>query len=164
MSNLKSLLQKIIYFIIRASYYARGFVYSFFLKKTGKSFAVSSNCSISGLENISVGDNITIRFGMVINGSGGLVIENNVLLAHGVKIYTENHIYENRDLDIIFQGVERKNVFIGRGSWICADVIILPGVSIGKHSVVAAGSVVTKNVPDYSVVAGVPAKIIKMIN
>jgi len=164
MSNLKGFLQKIIYSIIKSSYYARGFIYSFFLKKTGRSFAVSRNCFISGLGNISVGDNITIQFGTVINGSGGLVIENNVLLAHGVKIYTENHIYENRNLDIVSQGAERKNVFIGRGSWICANVIILPGVSIGRHSVAAAGSVVTKNVPDYSVVAGVPAKIIKMIN
>ncbi|MFA5108967.1 MAG: acyltransferase [Patescibacteria group bacterium] len=157
-------MQKIIYFLIKTSYYTRGFFYSFFLKRTGKSFAVSSSCFISGLRGISVGDNITIQFGTVINGNGGLVIESDVLLAHGVKIYTENHIYENRNLDIVSQGSESKPVFIGKGSWICANVIILPGVSIGKHSVVAAGSVVTKDVPDYSVVAGVPAKIIKMIN
>lgn len=79
-----------------------------------------------------------------------------------VLIYTQNHCYEDETKPIIQQGYTKtKPVVIGDDVWIGARAIILPGVNIGSHSVVGAGAVVTKDVPDYSVVGGVPAKVIK---
>ena len=78
-----------------------------------------------------------------------------------VSIYAENHVFDDPTILIKDQGVEKKEVVIEDDCWIASNSIILAGVTIGKGSVVAAGSVVTENVPTYSVVAGVPAKWIK---
>jgi maltose O-acetyltransferase len=67
------------------------------------------------------------------------------------------------DIPIKYQGVtEEKSVTIGDGCWICSRVIILPGVHIGKNSVIGAGSVVTKDIPDYAIAAGNPAKVVRI--
>jgi acetyltransferase-like isoleucine patch superfamily enzyme len=127
------------------------------------SFAIT--CS-----NISIGENIVIRPGTMIfadprpSNKGRVFIEDNVMLGSGVHIYVANHCYDSRDKDIIKQGFcIAKDTCIGKGSWIGANSILLPGVTIGKHSVVGAGSVVTKDIPDYCVAVGNPAKVIKKI-
>ena len=74
-----------------------------------------------------------------------------------------NHNFEDATQRIDEQGVGTKPVVIGDDVWIGANAVILPGVTIGRHCVVAAGAVVTKDVPDNSVVAGVPAKILKQL-
>ncbi|MFA6329466.1 MAG: acyltransferase [Candidatus Micrarchaeia archaeon] len=141
----------------------KGIFYGFFLKKVGANFKVDQNVYLSGLHNVKIGDNITIGNGSFLVGGGGIEIGDNVLIAQGVKIYSETHKYQNTEVDIIFQGGESRKVTIGKGSWLGANSIILPGIHIGKHCVVGAGSVVTKNIPDFSVVVGVPARIIKKI-
>ena len=74
-----------------------------------------------------------------------------------------NHNCENLNISIMEQGYEeRKNVYIEDDVWIGARVTILPGVTVGAHSIIGAGAVVTKDVPEYVIVAGVPAKVIKM--
>jgi acetyltransferase-like isoleucine patch superfamily enzyme len=78
-----------------------------------------------------------------------------------VSIYAENHVFENPAILMKDQGVVKKEVIIEDDCWIASNSIILAGVTIGKGSVVAAGSVVTENVAPYSVIAGVPAKWIK---
>jgi maltose O-acetyltransferase len=78
-----------------------------------------------------------------------------------VKIYTKNHNFDNIDIPIQFQGHTSEAVNIGDDVWLGANVIVLPGVSIHSHSVIAAGSIVTKDVPAFSIVAGVPAKVIR---
>ena len=79
-----------------------------------------------------------------------------------VIIYTKNHRIDSMDTAIKYQGeTEEIPVYIGDDCWICARSIILPGVKIGRGCVVAAGAVVTKDVPDYCVVGGNPASIIK---
>jgi acetyltransferase-like isoleucine patch superfamily enzyme len=112
-------------------------------------------------EGLTMGDNSNIGPYNYIGCSGKITIGNNVMLAPRVSIYAENHVFDHLDILIRDQGVEKKEVIIEDDCWIAANSILLAGVTIGKGSVVAAGSVVTENVPPYSVVAGVPAKWIK---
>ena len=112
-------------------------------------------------EGLTMGDNSNIGPYNYIGCSGKITIGNNVMLAPRVSIYAENHVFDHPEILIRDQGVEKKEVIIEDDCWIAANSILLAGVTIGKGSVVAAGSVVTENVPPYSVVAGVPAKFIK---
>jgi acetyltransferase-like isoleucine patch superfamily enzyme len=112
-------------------------------------------------EGLTMGDNSNIGPYNYIGCSGKITIGNNVMLAPRVSIYAENHVFDHPEILIRDQGVEKKEVIIEDDCWLAANSIILAGVTIGKGSVVAAGSVVTENVPPYSVVAGVPAKFIK---
>jgi acetyltransferase-like isoleucine patch superfamily enzyme len=82
-----------------------------------------------------------------------------VYLSPAVHIYSSNHIFENPDVCFVDQGVTTKGVTIEDECWIGARVVILDGVTIGKRSVVAAGSVVTKDIPPHSMAAGVPAQV-----
>jgi len=79
-----------------------------------------------------------------------------------VIIYTSNHIWSPEKRTYAGQGLELKPVEIGDDTWIGSRAIILAGVRIGRGATIAAGAVVNKNVPDYAVVGGVPAKIIKI--
>ncbi len=90
-------------------------------------------------------------------------IGENVLLAPNVYISDHNHAYENIELPISFQGQRESNasVIIGDESWIAKNVVIVGNVTIGKHCVIGANSVVTKDIPDYCVAIGAPATIIK---
>lgn len=97
----------------------------------------------------------------VIQGPGGVTIGDRVYLSPSVHIYSSNHIFDDPNVCFIDQGVTTAGVTIEDECWIGAMVVILDGVTIGKRSVVAAGSVVTKDVPPYSVVAGVPAQVVR---
>jgi len=112
-------------------------------------------------EGLTMGDNSNIGPYNYIGCSGKITIGNNVMLAPRVSIYAENHVFDHPEILIRDQGVEKKEVIIEDDCWLAANSIILAGVTIGQGSIVAAGSVVTENVPAYSVVAGVPAKFIK---
>lgn len=91
----------------------------------------------------------------------GIIIENNVMLDSGAHIYTANYRFDISNVPIIEQDhYESMEVILENGCWIGANAIILPGVRIGKNSVVGAGSVVTKSFPERVLVAGNPAKII----
>ena len=94
---------------------------------------------------------------------GPVTIGNHVNLAQGITVTALNHNFEDSEKRIDEQGVSTTPVTISDDVWIGANAVILPGVHIGQHCVVAAGAVVTKDVPDHSLVAGVPAKIIKQI-
>ena len=96
-----------------------------------------------------------------IGCSGKITIGNNVMLGPRVSIYAENHIFESTEQTIQSQGVERLAVTIEDDCWIAANAVILAGVTIGKGSVIAAGALVNQSVPPYSVMAGVPARLIK---
>ena len=122
--------------------------------------------------NISIGANVVIRpgtflFGDPSVGGGGIIIEDKVLLGPGVHIYTNNHMYSDVSKSIYDQGYPAPrmsdSVHLKSGCWIGASVIILPGVIIGENAVVGAGSVVTRNIPAFSVAVGNPAKVIKYI-
>lgn len=112
-------------------------------------------------EGLKVGDHSNIGPYSYIGCSGYIEIGNHVMISPRVSIYAENHVFDEVTKTIKSQGVVRKNVIIEDDCWIAANSIILAGVTIGKGAVVAAGSVVTTDVPPYSVVGGVPARIIK---
>jgi acetyltransferase-like isoleucine patch superfamily enzyme len=110
---------------------------------------------------LSIGNNSAIGSHSHIGARGELRIGNDVIIGPMVTIFSENHNYESLDLPIRKQGESRKGIFIEDDCWIGAGSTVLDGVTAGQDSVIAAGSVVTKDVEAYSVVAGVPAKQIK---
>ncbi len=110
-------------------------------------------------EGIVVGDRTGIGDHCYFWGQGGIEIGSDVLFGPSVRIFSENHRFDRGDLLIREQGEERAKVTIEDDCWIGGGATILAGVRIGRGSVVAAGSVVTKNVPQGSVVAGVPARV-----
>ncbi|MGB4774259.1 MAG: acyltransferase [Daejeonella sp.] len=112
-------------------------------------------------EGLKVGNNSSIGAFAYIGCSGYIEIGDNVMMGPRVGIYAENHVFDRTDIPIKEQGVKREFVKIEDDCWIAANSVILAGVTIGKGSVIAAGSVVTRDVPPYSVVAGSPAAVIK---
>jgi acetyltransferase-like isoleucine patch superfamily enzyme len=123
-----------------------------------------------GCSKISIGKNVVIRpttmlFADIGEEGSEIIIEDYTLIGSGVHFYVTNHKFSNIHDPIFNQGHSKsKTITVKTGSWIGANAIILSGVSIGKNSVVAAGSVVTKSVPDYKIVAGNPARIIKHLD
>jgi acetyltransferase-like isoleucine patch superfamily enzyme len=107
---------------------------------------------------MTIGKNVIINKGATILSPGRVVIEDHVLIGPEVKIATVNHDFNNRH-DILHFG----KVTIKKNAWIGIGAIICPGVTIGQNAVVAAGAVVTKDVPDNVLVGGNPAKVIKTI-
>lgn len=109
--------------------------------------------------NIKVGKNVFINSGCCFQDQGGIELGDNVLIGQQVVIATLNHGLSPQKR----ANMQPAPVRIGNGVWVGAHATILPGVTIGDNAVIAAGAVVTKNVPENAVVAGVPAKIIKNI-
>jgi acetyltransferase-like isoleucine patch superfamily enzyme len=121
---------------------------------------------------ILIGNNVVIRPGTFLfadpsAGGGGIIIEDDVLIGPGVHFYTNNHDFSDVTRPIIQQGYpppsENDSIIVRYGAWIGARAIILPGVTIGRNAVVGAGSVVTRDVPEFSVVVGNPARVLKRI-
>jgi acetyltransferase-like isoleucine patch superfamily enzyme len=126
----------------------------------GKKSIIEDFCTINnGVGNVTIGENTLVGIGDVIIGP--VEIGNNIIIAQYVVMSGLNHDFESLALPISQQPVSRKPIKIEDECWIGANVVITAGVHIGKHSVVAAGSIVTRDVPAYSVVAGNPARIIK---
>ena len=105
---------------------------------------------------VKFGKGVFINHSAIFSASGGIEFEDGVMLAPGVRIATINHDMNDRHTKYTYGKVLiKKNAWIGMGATIC------PGVTVGEYAVVAAGAVVTKDVPDYAVVGGVPAKVIR---
>ena len=121
----------------------------------------SFTCINNAVGDVIIGDHT--RVGLHNTVIGPVSIGNHVNLAQGITVTALNHNFNNTDKRIDEQGVSTTHVVIEDDVWIGANAVVLPGVRIGTHSVVAAGAVVTKDVPPHSLVAGVPAKIIKKI-
>lgn len=108
---------------------------------------------------ISIGKNVFINHACSFLDMGGITIEDDVLIGPKVNLITENHPLDPGDRKALLT----KPIIIKRNAWIGAGATILPGVTIGENSVVAAGAVVSRDVPPNVVVGGVPAKIIRSI-
>ena len=110
-------------------------------------------------KNIHIGERVFINTGCTMQDQGGIYIGDEVLLGHHATIVTLNHDQDpEKRIDLHPQPVR-----IGNRVWLGANVTILPGVTIGDGAIIAAGAVVSKDVPEYTVVGGIPAKIIKKI-
>ena len=128
----------------------------------GKKSVIESYCCINNaVGDVTIGDHT--RIGIHCTVIGPVNIGNNVNRAQGITVTALNHHFEDVTRRIDEQGISTKPVVIGDDVWIGANAVILPGVTIGRHVVVAAGAVVTKDVPDNCIVGGVPAKVIKAI-
>lgn len=128
----------------------------------GRKSVIESYCCINNaVGDVMIGDHT--RIGIHCTVIGPVTIGNDVNLAQGITVTALNHNFEDSTKRIDAQGVSTKPVVISDDVWIGANAVILPGVTIGTHSIVAAGAVVTKDVPPHSLVAGVPAKLIKQI-
>jgi acetyltransferase-like isoleucine patch superfamily enzyme len=125
---------------------------------TVEDFATVNN----GVGAVHIGDNTRIGIGNTVIGP--VTIGNNVILAQNVVMSGLNHNYTNIHIPIYKQGETTATITIEDDCWIGANAVITAGVTIGKHSVVAGGAVVTKSIPPYSIAAGNPAKIIKQYN
>lgn len=110
-------------------------------------------------KNTIIGKNVFINFDCVFLDLGGITIEDNVLIAPKVSLLTEGHPVEPQNR----QSLTVAPIRVKKNVWIGANATILPGVTIGENAVVAAGSIVNKDVPDNTIVGGIPAKIIKTI-
>jgi acetyltransferase-like isoleucine patch superfamily enzyme len=173
--NLYSYLQKK---VIRFRTFGKNSIVKFPYKIWGRKFIelgsnvfIAENAFLSAVErwegqaftpNLKIGNNVTIGSNFFVTCIKSVTIEDNVLISDRVFIADHVHGYENPKLPVLRQPLEFKGeVLIKEGSFIGINVVIMPGVTVGKNSVVGASAVVTKNVPDNSVVAGNPARIIK---
>lgn len=128
----------------------------------GRRSVIESYCCINNaVGDVTIGD--YTRIGIHCTVIGPVCIGHHVNLAQGITVTALNHNFADTNRRIDEQGISTKPVVIGDDVWIGANAVILPGVTIGRHVVVAAGAVVTKDVPDNCVVAGVPAKVVKKL-
>jgi len=121
----------------------------------------SGACINNAVGDVIIGDHT--RVGLHNTVIGPVTIGSHVNLAQGITITALNHNFSETGRRIDEQGISTNHVIIEDDVWIGANAVILPGVRIGTHSVVAAGAIVTKDVPSHSLVAGVPAKVIKKL-
>ncbi|WP_322113379.1 acyltransferase [Leptospira levettii] len=127
----------------------------------GNDVYIGENSYISG--GVTIGDNTSINSNVCITASppNRIHIGNDCLIAQNVVIRANDHRFSESNLLIREQGKVGQDIFIGNDCWIAANVVILKGVHIGSHSVVGAGAIVTKSFPEWSVIVGNPAKLIK---
>jgi acetyltransferase-like isoleucine patch superfamily enzyme len=137
-------------------------------KKSGI-IKIGSNCEIkrfacldSANGIIEIGNFSSINSFCQLNGAGGLKIGSEVRIASHTVILSSSHIIEDANNSIYRQGIELKMTTIHNDVWIGSHCVILGGITIGEHSIIAAGSVVNKDVAPYSIVGGVPQKLIRM--
>ena len=122
-----------------------------------KSTAVFTPLFINYGKNTKIGKNVFINFDCVFLDLGGITIEDNVLIAPKVSLLSEGHPIDPKNRHSLIPG----HIHIKKNAWIGAGAIILKGVTIGENAVVASGAVVSKDVPDNTIVGGIPAKVIK---
>jgi acetyltransferase-like isoleucine patch superfamily enzyme len=139
------------------------------IKRIGMNSEIRPYATILGTENIIIGDRViippyTLLSTMPNDRLSTITIESDVLLGPNVSIYSSTHKFENPLVPIKDQGYTINAVTLKTGCWIGINSVILPGITIGRNAVVGAGSIVTKDVPDFAVAAGVPAKIIRYLN
>ena len=128
----------------------------------GNHSVIESYCCINNaVGDVVIGDHT--RIGIHSTVIGPVCIGSHVNLAQGITVTALNHNFADPEKRIDEQGVSTRPVVIGDDVWIGANAVVLPGVTIGSHCVVAAGAVVTKDVPDNTLVGGVPAKVIKQL-
>lgn len=128
----------------------------------GARSAIAPGACVQG--EVSIGEDCTVQaYSMVLGvpGTGPVTIGDGVRIAPHTMIFAVDHIFSDTESPIFTQGVKATPITIEDDVWIAGKVMITPGVRVGHGSVIAAGAVVTKDVPAYSVVAGVPARVIK---
>lgn len=127
----------------------------------GTRSALRDNVLLAGYGNIVIGDRTSINDDCMITAMERVTIGNDVMLAPRVYILDVDHAFESRDRPISQQGYTISPVTIGDGVWVCTGAVITKGVSIGEGAIIGANSVVTRDIPPYTIAGGVPARVIK---
>lgn len=136
----------------------RGALVRGFAEHAGAGLDIQKGAQIS--RSLSIGDNSGVGINCILQGK--VSIGDNVMMGPEVWIYTRNHKHSDVDIPMKEQGFEtEKPVSIGNDIWIGSRVTILPGVNVGDGAIIGTGSVVTKDVPPYTIVGGNPAKVLK---
>lgn len=126
--------------------------------RLGEGSMVMAPLNGAATNNINIGKNVFINSNFLAMARGGITIEDNVQIAANVQVITNNHDPYEREILTCYP------VKIKKGAWIGAGASVMPGVTVGKYAIVGASAVVTKDVPDYAVVVGNPAKVIKTLD
>lgn len=143
--------------------YIRKVICKNIFKKLDKGVNIEHGAFFASGQEIQIGENSAL--GINCRVSGPLTIGKDVMMGPDVIVYTQNHSFNKIDVPMIKQGnTEKEEVIIEDDVWIGARTIILPGIKIGRGSIIGAGSIVTKDVEPYTIVAGNPAKIIRRRN
>ena len=124
----------------------------------GENSQVMAPIAGAAFDRIKIGNNVFINSNSLLMARGGITIEDDVMIAGNVQFLSNNHDEYDRQI------LTCKEIHIKKGAWIGAGVSILPGVTIGENAIVGAGAIVTKDVGDYEVAVGVPAKIVKTLD
>ena len=140
----------------------RNFCYKFVLKEMGKGCNICDAVTFKDPEKISLGERVSIHEYCFLGGCGEIKIGNNVAIAHGCSTISEKHNFSDTDILIKNQGVTAQPIVIGDNVWFGCKVTILGNMRIGNGTIVGAGSIVTKSLPDNVIAAGNPCKIIKV--
>ena len=130
--------------------------------RAGRGVTVWDNVHIDKPSRLVIGDNVSINRGCILNAEGGITIEDDVLIGPNVIIYTQSHRFSTGELTRL-SGYVREPVVIERNVWLAAGVIILPGVTVGRDSVVGAGSVVTRSIERGTLMVGNPARPVRPV-
>ena len=124
----------------------------------GENTQIMAPISGAAFDQMKIGNNVFINSNSLLMARGGITIEDDVMFAANVQLLSNNHDEYDRQVLLC------KPIHIKRGAWIGAGASILPGVTIGKYAIVGAGAIVTKDVGDYEVAVGVPAKVVKTLD
>lgn len=127
--------------------------------KIGNDSVIFRRAELEHPDRIEIGHNSSVGWFVLLDGRGGLKIGSNVNISSYSKFITGGHEPDSPEFKDYY-----KPITIGDRAWVCTGAIVLAGVTIGEGAVVAAGSVVTKDVPPYTIVGGSPAKFIRMRN
>ena len=138
----------------------RFLIYKLLLKRIDSLILVYPGVYLTHTYGISAGKSVSINSGAVLDGRGGITIGDYVMIGPNVCIASSSHHYKDRSVPMSLQGHYMKPVTIKNDVWIGANATILGGVIIGQGAIIGAGAVVIKDVPDFSIAGGVPAKVI----
>ena len=128
-----------------------------FYNQIGENSIIYNQLTVVCPQSVKIGKNVKVMNGVLMMSAGGITIEDNVMIAANVQLISNNHDPYDRYV------ITCKPILIKEGAWIGAGATILPGVTIGKYAIIGANSLVSKDIPDYGVAVGSPAKVIKYL-
>ena len=129
-----------------------------FYNQIGENSIVNNQLTVVLPKNVTIGKGVTVMNGALMMAAGGITIEDKVMIAANVQLISNNHDPYEREI------LTCKPILIKYGAWVGAGATILPGVTVGKYAIVGANSVVNKDIPDYAIAVGSPAKVIKYLD
>lgn len=141
--------------------FMRAIFWKVFIKKMGKKVYIMHSCIISSPSGIEIGNHVCINHHSTISGGGSLRIGNFVMVGQNSSILSRGHAFNDHAKPMMYQGQVPGPIEIEDDVWLAANVVVLPNVKIGRGAIIGANAVVTKDVPEFAIMGGVPAKLIR---